>query len=529
MKKIYILFSLLLFTGLAYGKHVDENTAKETGQAFLHTMTNSPALKSAVSLQLVYKANSESGNPLATEQPSVYFYVFNNTSDGFVIVAGDDNVLPILGYSDNSAFDPGNIPPNVAKWMEGYKSQIRYVSENNVPASREITGVWQGLKSGGINPEAKKSITAVNPLVEDNGNYKNLTEITVTNSNDIELNSALTVSPGTTLTQGSAASVTLNIVNDGTATFKGQYAVDLYYLDGSWAQSIGTIDENEGLPSGYTYISPFLTFSTSVVTVDPGTYLMAVQHNPNNTGWQLTGSTYFQNPVKVTVVAPNISPDIYEDNNSVNQSYNLTVSFSGNNASKNTSGSNIHLTSDNDFYKVVLPAGYKYTITARLHDSYNSGNGQTYTLDGLFSYSTDGSTWSEVYDDVMAGNIMLNTGGTVYFHIAPYFAGGTGTYLFDLGLTRAVNVGIPETEKAEFINVYPNPAKAYITIDLGDFTGKLYRVNMLDSRGKQVFSGNAAKKEKKWNLPLNEVSPGMYFIQLHTDTGVLTKKIIVEK
>ena len=34
-------------------------------------------------------------------------------------------------------------------------------------------------------------------------------------------------------------------------------------IDGSWIEEIGTITESNGLPSGYTYISPYLTFSTS--------------------------------------------------------------------------------------------------------------------------------------------------------------------------------------------------------------------------------------------------------------------------
>jgi hypothetical protein len=226
--------------------------------------------------------------------------------------------------------------------------------------------------------------------VANNGSYSNLVQMKVINPNDIELNSSMVLTPGITLTQGQPASVNLNIVNEGNNTFIGQYLVGLYNLDGSFAQTIGTIDENNGLQKGYTYKSPYLTFSTSSITVNPGTYLLAAQHNPNNSGWQLTGSSNFLNPIRITVIAPSLQPDQYETNNSIGESYNLPITFSGNNAIKNTTGSNCHITSDNDFYKIILPLGFNYKITPRIHDLYNSGNGNTYTLDGLFSYSTDG-------------------------------------------------------------------------------------------------------------------------------------------
>jgi hypothetical protein len=351
----------------------------------------------------------------------------------------------------------------------------------------------------------------------------------VINPNTIELNSEIAVTPSTTLIQGQSASVNLNIVNDGTNTFIGQYDVSLYYLDGTFAQTIGTINENNGLPAGYTYKSPFLTFSTSSITANPGTYLLAVQHNPNNSGWQLTGSSYYLNPIKVTVVAPSLQPDIYEPNNSIAQSYNLPITFSGNKAIKNTVGSNCHITSDNDFYKIVLPSGYNYTITPRLHDSYNSGNGNTYTLDALFSYSTDGSTWSDAFDDVMTGNIELNGGGTVYFQVAPYFAGQTGTYLLDMSLTRTSTIGISENQISDNVKVCPNPAKNFVLIDFNEFNDKINQLNLLNVQGQNVFTSNTINQTKLFTVPLTNLSDGIYFLQIQTDKGILNKKIIISK
>ena len=862
MKKIYTLLLLLLLTAIGYGKQVDVNTAKNIAQAFLSASNNS-LLKSAANLQLVYSAGSGSGTAALPVQPSVYYYVFNAAQQGFVIVAADDAATPVLGYSDRGAFDPANVPPNVAKWMEGYKSEIRYLVEHNIKPTREIEEQWLQLKRGEVkSTSGESSVTAVGPLmqtrwnqspyynamcpggsvtgcvatamaqvmkywnypatgsgfhsynhsrygtlsanfgsttyqwanmtntlssannavatlmyqvgvsvdmdyspessgayvisaqspvtncaeyalktyfgykstlkgvqrssytqtqwmnllkaeldagrpvlyagfgsggghcfvadgydvnsyfhfnwgwggaydgffqvnalnpsgtgigggsggfnsghqavigieppsvtqtynlalyaaltpsagtiyygdafsvttnlvnkgtatfsgdyavavfdnaynfvdfvetktgynlqggyvysnnlvfsstgllsmlpgkyyagifyrpaggnwvqVEDNGSYSNLVSITVTNPNTIELNADFTVTPGTTLTKGSPASVNLNIRNDGSATFKGQYAVDLYTLDGSWAQAIGTVDESDGLPAGYTYVTPYLTFTTNNISVEPGTYLMAVMHKAVGGNWELSGSSYFQNPIKVTVVAASIQPDIFEDNNLVSQAYNLPVSFSGNAAASNTSGSNCHITTDNDFYKVVLPAGYNYTITPRLRDSYNSGNGIIYTLDGLFSYSADGTSWSEAFDDIMPGSIPVAGGGTVYFHIAPYFAGETGTYLLDIALTRISTVGI-DAATQDLVKIYPNPAKDYITLDCSSFKGTVSQVNLINMQGIGVFTQAVASTSEVNSISLPALAAGVYTLQLVTNQGILTRKINIAR
>lgn len=865
MRKLILLTGLLtIFSTATFAKHIDENTAKQVGQTFLSGATNSQTLKTSVNLDLIYKASSSNNSTTAKIQQTTFFYVFNAGTSGFVIVAGDDNVIPILGYSDDGSFDPNNIPPNAKKWLEEYKSQIRYVVDNNISATTEIQQEWAIYINGSIQGSAKATasvnplmqtkwnqspyynalcpggsvtgcvatamaqimkywnypatgsgfhsynhqtygtlsanfgsttyqwgsmpnivsssnnavatlmyqvgvsvdmnyspqvsgayvisaqspvtncseyalktyfgykntlqgvqrinynqtqwlnllkaelnasrpilyvgfgsggghcfvadgydnndyihfnwgwggaydgyfqINALNPSgtgtgggsggynsghqavigiepptgaqtynmglynyvtpsastigygnafsittnianngtntfngdycaavfdnqynfidyvqvltgyslqggyaytnnlvfsnnglfsmlpgtyyvgifykptggnwvqVSNSGSYTNLVQMTVVNNNSIRLNSVMNVTPGTTIIQGQSASVNLNILNAGTSTFIGQYMVGLYKLDGTYVQTIGTISENNGLQPNYTYLSPYLTFSNTI-TANPGTYLLAVQHKPSSSSnWQLTGSTSsFINPIKVIVQAPSLSPDQYENNNTVGQAYTLPISFSGNTATKNTVGSNLHIGTDNDYYKINLPTGYDYAITARLHDSYNSGNGNTYSVDGLFSYSTNGgSTWSDTYDDIMTGNITIQNGGTVYFHVAPYFAGETGTYLLDMTINRTQALGIEEAEFSDLIKVYPNPAKEFVTIDLNEFSDKVNSINVLNIQGQQISSIKVTSNEKSLKLPLQGLSDGVYFIQIQSAQGILTKKIIISQ
>ncbi len=425
-----------------------------------------------------------------------------------------------------AVFDSQGIFIDFVDILTGYSLQGGYTYTNNLVFSN--TGLFSML------PATYQVAIFFRPtggnwqIVSGTWWYSNQASITVINPNDIELNSNLTVSPSS-LHQGSSLSVNFNIVNDGSSTFIGKYGVGLYNLDGSLAQTVGIYNESTGLPTGYTYISPYITLSNSSITASPGTYLLAVQHNPNNSGWQLTGSTYHQNPIKVTVKAANIQADVYEINNSIGQSYSLTASFGGYSASVKTTGSNCHVTSDNDFYKITLPSGYNYTLNPRLHDSYSSANGQTYTLDALFSYSIDGVTWSDSYDDVLPSSVIIKSGGTIYFHVAPYFSGEIGTYILDIPITRSSTTGIGKETIVNSISVFPNPAIELLNIDLSECHNEVHKIELHSIDGQIVLSKTDIEHGDLIQIETVQYSSGVYFLQIFSDDKVFTKRITITK
>lgn len=365
------------------------------------------------------------------------------------------------------------------------------------------------------------------------GSYTNWKQFQINYSSSIETNSAFTITTnGGDLVQGGTATVNVDLKNTGANTFYGQYRISLSNLDGTLAQSLQILNENNGLQSNYHYTNGN-NFS-GTITVTPGTYLMEVAYKAQgSSSWYYAGSSNYSNPVYVIVKAPGLSPDQYEANNSAGNAYTLPISFSGNTATKNTAGSNLHIGTDNDYYKINLPAGYNYTITPRLHDSYNSGNGITYSVDGLFSYSTNGgSTWSDAYDDIMSGNISVQNGGTVYFHVAPYFSGQTGTYLLSMTITRTPTstVSINEENVSDLITVYPNPASDFVMIDLNQFSGMVNAIHITNIGGQRVGSLHVSNSnDKNIKLPLHGLSDGVYFIQIHSTQGILSKKIIINQ
>ena len=94
------------------------------------------------------------------------FYVFApEEGEGFVMVAADDCVQPILAYSFHHRFDPAG-KPNVLYWLGGYQEQIDWARSRGVEADEAVAKEWRrytgGIKDG---PEPPQPLTAVAPLM----------------------------------------------------------------------------------------------------------------------------------------------------------------------------------------------------------------------------------------------------------------------------------------------------------------------------------------------------------------------------
>ena len=61
------------------------------------------------------------------------YYVFNNEEGGFVIIAGDDAVSPVLGYTLTGAFNKDSIPDGLKDLLASYEKQINAVCEKQNP------------------------------------------------------------------------------------------------------------------------------------------------------------------------------------------------------------------------------------------------------------------------------------------------------------------------------------------------------------------------------------------------------------
>ncbi|MBQ3734968.1 MAG: thiol protease/hemagglutinin PrtT [Bacteroidales bacterium] len=97
------------------------------------------------------------------------FYVINFESEGFVIVAGDDRVQPILAFSDEGPFVTENIPAHIRFFLDGYTEGVRYIVENQLYSDDGVQQQWGALLSGtAIASKDGDGEVVVNPLLGNN-------------------------------------------------------------------------------------------------------------------------------------------------------------------------------------------------------------------------------------------------------------------------------------------------------------------------------------------------------------------------
>jgi len=97
-------------------------------------------------------------------------YVFT-TESSFVIMAADDRVQPVLGYSLTGQFVTENMPDNVRNWLQGYNDKVQSAIDQNLRALPMTTQQWNALTEG--DPNFGRATTVVEPLVQTYWNQGN--------------------------------------------------------------------------------------------------------------------------------------------------------------------------------------------------------------------------------------------------------------------------------------------------------------------------------------------------------------------
>ena len=149
MKKINIFITFfVMLSCLCYGNPVDPSAARQIAEHFW----------------AVVSGDSEhvKWTDISTEAGFHEFYIFTrDNSDGFVLVAADNRVQPILGYSTDSRFVTP-LPAHVFSFLQRYEQEITYCREHSISATNEIEQQWNSLIEGTYTPQLT---TAVAPLL----------------------------------------------------------------------------------------------------------------------------------------------------------------------------------------------------------------------------------------------------------------------------------------------------------------------------------------------------------------------------
>lgn len=163
-KHFWILYFLCLSIVGAWAERIDLSTARKVAES---VAKGGSALRSSGDLSLVYvAAPGQSGTALRSGAMvgTVDYFVFNfPENSGFAIVAGDDRVHPILGYSLEGQFNSENLPENLRAHLEYYQDQITWAEEQNIEPSADVSAEWNRYlggtalrSSGGVSLETAK-------------------------------------------------------------------------------------------------------------------------------------------------------------------------------------------------------------------------------------------------------------------------------------------------------------------------------------------------------------------------------------
>lgn len=121
MRRVLLCAAVVLAAISLSAAPVDMRTAQRQAQNFVQQKLYSGKLRAPISgeMKLVH---AEMNSKMLDR---AVYYIFNS-SNGYVIVSGDDRAEEILGYGDRP-IDINTIPCNMKAWLATYKEQIEYL------------------------------------------------------------------------------------------------------------------------------------------------------------------------------------------------------------------------------------------------------------------------------------------------------------------------------------------------------------------------------------------------------------------
>ncbi len=87
-------------------------------------------------------------------------------------------------------------------------------------------------------------------------------------------------------------------------------------------------------------------------------------------------------------------------------------------------------------------------------------------------------------------------------------------------------LGIEENADGSFLKISPNPSSGKFTIES---TGSMYEAEIYDLLGESIDPSSIIHSPFSIRLDISSQSPGLYFIRIRTDRGILTQKLVLRE
>ncbi len=153
MKKTILLTASILLYFVSFANPINKKLAETVAKNFIFEKTGI-AQKTVIFNEVITKSKSNLN----------LFYVFTY-KNGFVIVAADNNVVPILGYSTKNKYYKNNVPPQMIFLLNTYAEQIKLSIDKKIKASSKTKKEWSRYLKKTEEFVSKKNKKAVSPLL----------------------------------------------------------------------------------------------------------------------------------------------------------------------------------------------------------------------------------------------------------------------------------------------------------------------------------------------------------------------------
>ncbi len=156
MRKLFLGLAALMLSMTVLAERVSQEDAALVANNFMNVGNTVSGVQKAPAKKMVLKK-------AATASENQYYVYENANGEGWVMVAANDVVSPILAYSNTGTFRTDNQPVNVRTWLGKYDKFITKIEADGAAQDEEVAAEWSALKKG---VRKAKGDAIVGPLVK---------------------------------------------------------------------------------------------------------------------------------------------------------------------------------------------------------------------------------------------------------------------------------------------------------------------------------------------------------------------------
>ncbi|MCR4994962.1 MAG: C10 family peptidase [Bacteroidales bacterium] len=135
-KKVFMLLACLCLVLSAHADPITREQAQQKAEQYLQNKQGSRRLSPITNTRKLAPTRKRTALLTVNE----LYYVFNRgDNEGYVIVAGDDKVDGVLGYTDSGEFDYEQLPCNMQYWLDKHAEYVAYLQKTPSAAPKKVT------------------------------------------------------------------------------------------------------------------------------------------------------------------------------------------------------------------------------------------------------------------------------------------------------------------------------------------------------------------------------------------------------